>query len=446
MTRRLARPRVALLLALLPIAFPLGVGASSNPVSRAAPALAVTDLRSDIRVTLGRILGEHAFLTMEVMRAEATQGPELPAVRGALEDNSMDLAGAVGSVYGDDVGGQFLELWQEHIDLLVRYARATAAGDSGGAAEIAEALEAYAERLAETLVSLNPELAADDETAALRLHVEQLLAFTDSDYARAYAAERQAFEHMFRFGDTFARAIIKQFPDRFEDSRVVFSPAADLRLRLDRLLGEHLLLAAEAMQTGLVGGEAAAAASEVLDANSADLAAIVGQVYGQQASTAFGDLWRSHTSLYIEHIAAVARDDPAAIAATLEGLRAYAPKVGDFLAAANPALDPDAVSELIRQHAEALISQVKAFDAGDYPRAYSTVRQAYAHMFEVGDALAAAIASQFPDRFADMADLPGTATVGQEDRRWRTEAVVGLVLLGLGLAVRLVRGGPRHVV
>jgi hypothetical protein len=66
---------------------------------------------------------------------------------------------------------------------------------------------------------------------------------------------------------------------------------------------------------------------------------------------------------------------------------------------------------LLRQHAQHLIDQVVAFGKGNYEATYAIVRDGYAHMFMVGEALAAAIARQFPAKFPANVALPATDTL-----------------------------------
>jgi hypothetical protein len=39
----------------------------------------------------------------------------------ALDGNSVDIANAIGSVYGKDAGESFLPLWRKHIGFVVDY-------------------------------------------------------------------------------------------------------------------------------------------------------------------------------------------------------------------------------------------------------------------------------------------------------------------------------------
>jgi hypothetical protein len=215
---------------------------------------------------------------------------------------------------------------------------------------------------------------------------------------------------MFDFGDELARAIVAQFPDRYPDGAVAFSPRTTLRLSLGRLLGEHLILAAEAMRAGLVERADSNAASASLDANSADLAAAIGKVFGADAQKAFADVWGRHVKAYLAYIDAIRHGDEAARKAALESLHAYHMTLADFLHSAIPSLSVSDLQSLISHHVAALVNQVDATAAGDHVRTVAVTREAYAQMFVVGDALGSGIAAEFPERFGDVKQVPPTNT------------------------------------
>jgi hypothetical protein len=406
----------------------------------AAPGAAALTPTADLRLGLGGLLAEHAFLTVETMRAIAFKSPEEDALRAGLTNNTADLTDAISGVYGDTAGQTFASLWVKHIDALVDYARASSGGDAAGAASARDALDAYLDQFAAFLVKANPHLDAKAEAAALRLHITQLTAITDSNYVRAYEIEREAFQHMFMMGDGLALAIVQQFPARYGDALVAFSPRTTLRVTLDRLLGEHLVLAAETMRAGLARTVDFDAARQALAGNSSDLQAAIATYYGAEAGQQFGQVWREHVDAYVAFIQAVAADDAAARTASLDRLHAYHDQIAAFLSSANPYLDAADVAALIRRHVQALISQVESAEAGDHERTIATIRGAYAQTFEVGDALAMAIAQQFPDRFHDIKSLPFTDVQATEAVPWSGLRVVALVgALALAVAAATVR-------
>jgi hypothetical protein len=402
-----------------------------SPRQEAPPPAAEDTPATALRVLLGRLLGEHSFLLMEAIRAESLDRPEAAAVRAALDDNSADLSQAIGSVYGSAGGDAFDDLWQRHITLLIDHAAAQRDGDTAAAREALAGLDEFRHEFAMFLSNANSMIEGHAEADAVQLHLDQVLAFSEGDYDKAYTAEREAFRHMFGFGDHLARAIGAQFPDKFTGALVAWSPTASLRLALDRLLAEHLVLSAEAMRALLSQAADADAAKAALDANSADLAQAIGTYYGDDAAAAFERVWDRHVDAYLAFIDSYVTDDAAARSRALMDLHDYHDEIAGFLSDANPYLTREAVSGLIRQHVQSLIAQVEATAAGDHVRAVATVRSAYDFMFEVGDALSAAIARQFPDQFKEIKALPPT------DAAARTSLPAGWLLVAVIAAVSL---------
>ena len=396
---------------------------------------------SDLRLALGRLLGEHAYLAMEAMRAAAAERADLQALVGGVDANTDDLAAAFADVYGAQAGEAFRGLWQVHIDALEAYARARAADDTAALDAATASLDGYRTSLSQFLAGANPAFSGDAEAHALQLHLDQLTSFVGSDYARSFETQRAAYAHMFDFGDHLARGIAEQFPDRFTGAEVAFSPSATLRLDLGRLLGEHLVLSAEAMRAGLVGRPDADAAANSLEANGADLAGLIGRVYGPGAEAAFKDLWGRHIGAYLAYIDGIRRGDEEKSGAALAVLHDYHTELAEFLHQAAPALSVGDLETLIAHHVMALINQVDAEAAGDHDRSVAVTRDAYAHMFVLGDALGTAISEQFPDRFEDMQVLPRSDAAADVQAPWR-EAL--LLLVGLATFVVSARDRARR--
>jgi hypothetical protein len=177
--------------------------------------------------------------------------------------------------------------------------------------------------------------------------------------------------------------------------------ASDLRVTLNKLLGEHVTLAASATGAALQGEEEEfEAAAAALNANSQDIAGAIGVVYGKDAQDAFLPLWQKHIGFVVDYTMAVAKKDMAGKQKAVDALLAYAEDFGAFLNAANNRLPKDAVAELVRGHITSLAPVIDAQAAGDYPASYKAEREAYAHMQHIADALASAIARQFPEKFS----------------------------------------------
>jgi hypothetical protein len=394
---------------------------------------------------LGRLLGEHAYLTMEAMRAASANRPDLNALIGGIDANTDELTAVVADVYGPQASAEFKRLWQQHIDALIAFAKAKATGDSSAGDAANSAMAAFRSAFSQFLAGANPHMSGDAEAQSLQLHLDQLTSFIGMDYDHAFATERTAYSHMFRFGDSLAEAITAQFPDRYSGAMVALSPRTTLRLDLGRLLGEHLVLAAEAMRAGLDARADSDAAAASLGANAVDLAALIGEVYGPDAQSQFNELWGRHIDAYLRYIDGVRSGDAARRTAAFDELKGYATTLAEFLHNAAPALSVRDLETLISHHVTALINQVDAAAAGDHERSVAVTREAYAHMFTVGDALGTAIADQFPDRFQDMKDAPATSTGDAGASSATVQFAVPLIALWLATLVVVLRRTRRRL-
>jgi hypothetical protein len=405
------------------------------PVAAAAPPTPVIQLRE----TLGRSLGEHTYLAMEAMRSVVQETQDPAPLVAALEDNTIQLQSAFGGIYGRAAGAEFGRLWRQHIDALVSYAMARQAADEQTAQAMLTTLATYRRDFSAFLSRTDPNLGGEHEALALQLHIDQLVAFADSEYERAFQAERVAYGHMFELGDVFALAISDRFPRRFQGARVAFSPSGELRMDLGRLLGEHLVLAAQAMRAGVDRSPDAEAAADALAENTQELSGVVARVYGQAAGDAFVDAWAPHVDEYLVYVGAIAAGDTAARDAALTALRAYAITIANFFADANPKFSRVALREMIGHHVESLIDIVDRYSAGDWTGSVGAIRGAHNHMFQVSAALTRGISAQFPGRYQDLDVLPRTDELssGIPGGPATTPALAVLIggLLGLALLV-----------
>lgn len=391
-----------------------------------------------LRVALDRALGEHAFLLGEVIRSGIAGAADFNAAAGALEQNSDDVIGAITDVYGADAGAAFGEQWRNHVAYIVDYGRALDQNDQDAAQLAAEQLDRYVAAFSGFLADALPALPPDAIQGLIGEHVQQLehvASFDVADFGGAYGAIRETYLHMFAIGDGLTTGIVTLYPDRFTGRDRAFSPATDLRVNLDRLLGEHSYLAALAMRVVLRGATDVQSLLDALSANSEELSALLADIYGSAAGEEFLGLWSSHIDAYVAYVTAVADNDDAAATAALDALRAYEADFSTFVANANPFLSAETVEMLVSTHTDQLIGQADAYAAGDYEASYQLGREAYAHVGELGASLARAISDQFPLLIPDAAGSQPRPQV----------VVLGIVMLGaaLILVVRAVGGRSR---
>lgn len=242
---------------------------------------------ADLRSTLDHLFSEHAFLAVETMRKGAEGAEDFDQSAAALDKNTEELADTIGSVYGEEAGEQFEQMWSEHIGYFVDYVNGTAENDEAAKEEALNQLSQYREDFSMFLEQATEErVEAESLAEGLQMHVDQLIgafdAYVMGDYEKAYMYEREAIHHMYMVSKGLSTAITDQFPDQFNHTNPA-TPAADLRSELNYLFSEHAGLAAVAMQNGIDGSEDFEASTTALMHNTEDLSAAVTEVYGEEA-------------------------------------------------------------------------------------------------------------------------------------------------------------------
>jgi hypothetical protein len=176
----------------------------------------------------------------------------------------------------------------------------------------------------------------------------------------------------------------------------VEGPAADLRVTLDRLLGEHAVLAMNATNAGVTGSPTFPSIAKSLDANSVAISKSIGSVYGAAAAKTFLDgkfMWRDHIRFFVAYTTALAKNDKAGQAKAVANLKRYTVVFGNFLATAT-GLPKLAVQNDLLGHVLELRNQLDAYAGKRYTKAATAYSAAYAHMFMTADLVAGAIAKQ----------------------------------------------------
>jgi hypothetical protein len=182
-------------------------------------AMAASDSSaSELRAALTALLQEHVYLA-GIATGTALSGGDLGPPAAALDQNSMGLADAIGSVYGDAAGESFLALWRKHIQFFVDYTNATATGDAAAKAKAVSDLDAYRADFGAFLESANPNLPKEAVAEELKPHVATLFAAIDAQATKdpsQYEKLRIAADHMPMTAKILAAGISTQFPKKFK--------------------------------------------------------------------------------------------------------------------------------------------------------------------------------------------------------------------------------------
>lgn len=142
----------------------------------------------------------------------------------------------------------------------------------------------------------------------------------------------------------------------------------------------------------------AKAAADAVVANAKQLATAVGSFYGQSAADRTLQLLAGHwTGVKALTDARFAQDGTArqkAMAALNDNVDAIAV----FFSGANPYLPENAVRSLFATHVAHHATEIQQIMAGDMQSEQATWKAMQAHMDVIADAMAGAIARQFPDK------------------------------------------------
>ena len=199
---------------------------SSAPMEREGAPAPTQASSSDsaaagLRADLTHLLGDHEYLAgITVVQAVSTSpdSPQTKAASAALDENSKALANAIGSVYGQEAGATFLELWRKHIGFFVNYTVGGVKGDEAAQAKARADLDGYRNDFGAFLSSANPNLTKDAVAQALVPHVNSTFAAIDAVVAKdpsAFEKLRQAAGQLPPVANVLAGAISKQFPEKF---------------------------------------------------------------------------------------------------------------------------------------------------------------------------------------------------------------------------------------
>ncbi len=186
--------------------------AMSNSMTPSKSALTAESLR----VALDNLFGEHAVLAMNATNAGVSGSKSFPAAAKTLDNNSVAISKAIGSVYGAKAGNTFLNgkfMWRAHIKFFVDYTVATAKHDTAGQNKAVANLKQYTVTFGNFLAGATglPKLAVRNDLLGHVLELKaQLDDYAAGNYTKAASDYHAAYNHMFMTADLIGGAIAKQ--------------------------------------------------------------------------------------------------------------------------------------------------------------------------------------------------------------------------------------------
>lgn len=143
-----------------------------------------------------------------------------------------------------------------------------------------------------------------------------------------------------------------------------------------------------------------ATAEQAVVANAKQLADAVAGFYGAAAGERQLALLAGHWNAVKALTQAQRASDSAALSRARQALTRNAGELADFLSGANPYLPRDTVNALLVAHGGHHMDQVSRIMRGDAAGEQATTKAMRTHMDTIADAMAAALARQFPHKAA----------------------------------------------
>jgi hypothetical protein len=179
------------------------------------------------------------------------------------------------------------------------------------------------------------------------------------------------------------------------------TPTWRLRSQLGKLLAEHVVLVENVTRAAATNSPDFAAAGQIVNGNTRDLATAIDSLFGAAAAKDFQSLWANHVDQLVAYAAAVIAKDTARRDKARAELGDFERRMSKFLeAATGKRLTSDALAKALARHDEMLLRHADAFAAKDYTAAHDIAYQTYDHMFELArqlsDAFGATVAARLP--------------------------------------------------
>lgn len=146
-------------------------------------------------------------------------------------------------------------------------------------------------------------------------------------------------------------------------------------------------------------GAAAAAEQEVV-ANAKQIAAAIEPYYGKDASEKLFGLLAGHYGAVKHYLEATAAGSKGKQDAAYKSLSGNATEIARFLSEANPNLPFGTLNGLLLAHGGHHVQQIQQVQSKQYADEAKTWEAMKRHMYVIADALAGAIAKQFPKQFS----------------------------------------------
>jgi hypothetical protein len=202
------------------------------------------------------------------------------------------------------------------------------------------------------------------------------------------------------------------------------SKAADFRIRLDLLLGEHVVIIAKESSAPARQSEYTSYL-RLLTTNAADLTELVRSALGDSVAARFEQIWSGQNDDLVTYTIGLVTHDKAKSDRAMSGIAGtFIPQFSQFLSDLTQIPTNQIVLLLTRNMLEMRQMLNEQF-MQSYSRLYDDIRSLYAHAAEVGDSVAPGITGKYPDKFPGNATSPAANLRVSLNLNWQEHSYLG---------------------
>lgn len=176
--------------------------------------------------------------------------------------------------------------------------------------------------------------------------------------------------------------------------------AADLRVRLDLLLGEHVLVVAKiSLAAGGNRPDEYKGYAALLKTNADDLKAVIATAFGASTSARFASIWEAQNGNLVDYTIGQVTHNAKKSSGAISGLvSGFIPQFAQLIASVTE-IPESSVAELSTEQLRMTRAMIDDQVARNYTKMYVDLRSAHANTSRLGDTLALSIVHKFPDKF-----------------------------------------------
>jgi hypothetical protein len=215
------------------------------------------------------------------------------------------------------------------------------------------------------------------------------------------------------------------------------SKAADLRVRLDLLLAEHVMAITKESAAAVARSDEYSGYAGLIITNGSDLTDVMRTAFGDTAATQFDQIWKAQNGYWVDYTSGLVTHNQNKSNGAGSGLlNGFVPDLAQFLTSTTQ-LPLDPTTQLLTEQVLEMRYVIDDQLAQNFVKMYADLAAVFAQTARIGDPVAARIVQKFPDKFPGdpsnkPADLRASLNGLLQDHAYLATMVTDAALAGRG--------------